>query len=347
MFRFYPFTLGIMGIRSRINQMTDLYVLDVFEDDASAEIRFFSMNTLVRMQGWTNPDSGENGIAELKTALEKARLECLHYEGLFSRTIPSSDISHVNESDGYGVRVDDQTANLVKIACAYCERSGGAFDITIGALTTLWDFHTGYIPELEQIKDAKTHVDYKCIDVYEKDGASYIKLLDPKAKLDLGGIAKGWVADRLLELLMRGGLKAAIVDIGGNIVVDGSKQDGKLWRIGIKAPDTALGEEELLDIIELESGSVATSGVYERYFEKDGRTFHHILNPKTGYPLETCWKAVSVIADNALDAEGFSTTLLSMNIDQARELAARSPEIKQAFFIDEEHAVSALYPEAL
>lgn len=327
--------------------MTDFYVLDAFEDSASAEIRFFSMNTLVRVQGWASPDSGESGIAALKADLEKARLECLHYEGLFSRTIPSSDVSHVNESDGFGVRVDDQTAKLVKTACAYCERSTGAFDITIGALTTLWDFHTGHIPEPEQIDEAKKHVDYKCIDVYEKDDASFIKLLDPKAKLDLGGIAKGWVADRLLELLMSGELNGALVDIGGNIVVDGSKKDGRPWRIGLKVPGSAFGEEELLDVIELESGSVATSGVYERCFEKDGRTFHHILNPQTGYPQKTCWKAVSVVADNALDAEGFSTTLLSMNIDQARELAARSPEIKQAFFIDGDHAVSTLFPEAL
>lgn len=329
--------------------MSDLHAMESFPDEGWAEIRFFSMNTLVRMRGWVRPSSGfaPGKVASLERALEDARLSCLRYENLFSRTIPGSDVSRINASGGDAVRVNPETAEVVRAACEYCEKSHGTFDITIGAITALWDFHTGHIPEEKDIEVAKDRVDYRGIDLYEKEGVHYIKLADPNAKIDLGGIAKGWAVDRLLRQLMDSGLMGALVDIGGNVGVSGKKPDGLPWKIGLKKPFSPLGSERVLGTVELSSGAIATSGIYERSFEEGGELFHHILDPQTGYPLETRWRAVSVVADNALDAEGFSTTLLSMDMDEARELLDDELAISQVFFIDGEHEASALYPESM
>lgn len=160
--------------------------------------------------------------------------------------------------------------------------------------------------------------------------------------LDVGGIAKGWIADRLIQQLVDEGVSGALVNIGGAVSVMGSKPDGSAWKIGLKEPESKFGDERLLATMQLAEGSISSSGIIERGFSHEGAYYHHILDPLTGNPIETPWQSVSVVAKKAIDSEGYSTTLLSMNLKEARDLARDTPEIEQAFFFDHDGRIFLL-----
>ena len=163
----------------------------------------------------------------------------------------------------------------------------------------------------------------------------FARLADARAAVDVGGIAKGWIADELTALLAARGLVGFVVNLGGNVAVGGAKPDGSPWRVGIRDPRDPHDPATLLGAVPLASGSAVTSGVYERSFTTaDGRLCHHILDPRTGRPAATDVAGVTVVADRSLDAEGFSTTLLALGLERGLALARRRPEIRQAFFVD-------------
>lgn len=163
----------------------------------------------------------------------------------------------------------------------------------------------------------------------------FARLADPRAAVDVGGIAKGWIADELSALLAARGLGGFIVNLGGNVAVGGAKPDGVPWRVGIRDPRAPHDPDALLGAVPLAAGSAVTSGVYERSFTgADGRLRHHVLDPRTGWPVATDVAGVTVVADRSLDAEGFSTTLLALGLERGLAFARRRPEIRQAFFVD-------------
>ena len=149
--------------------------------------------------------------------------------------------------------------------------------------------------------------------------------------MDAGGIAKGWIADALVAAMEAHGLSGIIVNLGGNVAVSGTKPTGDPWRVGIRDPRDP---SQLIGAVPLVAGSAVTSGVYERCFTApDGTFYHHILDPRTGRPVETDVAGVTVICEKSIDAEGFSTTLLALGLERGLALARRHPEILQAFFI--------------
>ena len=165
-------------------------------------------------------------------------------------------------------------------------------------------------------------------------GRFFARLADARAAVDVGGIAKGWIADELTALLAARGLAGFVVNLGGNVAVGGAKPDGTPWRVGIRDPRDPHDPAALLGAVPLASGSAVTSGVYERSFTTaDGRFCHHILDPRTGRPAATDVAGVTVVADRSLDAEGFSTTLLALGLERGLALARRHAEIRQAFFV--------------
>lgn len=240
--------------------------------------------------------------------LDGASALCETYEQLFSRTIETSDVARVNAAGGEAVEVAIETADLIEKALAYCTASSGRFDITIGAVSTLWDFRNGIVPASSDIAAALPHIDYRNVVV---DGTT-VQLLDPASALDLGGIAKGWIADALIAYLSESGVESACVNLGGNVAVLGTKPDGSPWRVGIQDPESARGEA-LIARVDIEGGSVVTSGLYERSFERGGRRFWHILDPKTGYPVETDVVSATILAPASIDADGYTKTLFFMD----------------------------------
>lgn len=281
-----------------------------------------------------------------------AFLECDRCEKILSKTLDSSEISKINAAGGQTVTVSDMTAEVIEKGLAYGTLSNGVFDITIGKVTDLWNFHdfqtedtsdseagtgevTDPLPDPELLKEAVHHVDYRKVSVDEDQ----VTLQDPEMEIDLGGIAKGYIADHLTRWLEERGVVSAVIDLGGNIVAIGGKSAGLLelpkqdFTIGIKDPQSESGQ--LLGIFECSDKTVVTSGTYERYVVKDGQKYHHILNPETGWPAETDVDSVTIITEksHAVDADGLSTTCLALGVEKGTVLI-ETIEGAEAVFVD-------------
>ena len=255
---------------------------------------------------------------------------CARFDELFDLYDPASDIARINAAGGAPVSVDPDTVALVRYALDYCAEAGGLFDITIGAVSTLWDFQAGARPSDEQVAAALPHVDWQKVVVDETAGT--VQLLDPEARLDMGGIAKGYIADRLCELLRREtNASAAALSLGGNIAYLGAKPDGSPWNTGIRDPNHP-GGNRTVGTARLAGGSLVTSGLYERTFELDGVTYWHILDPRTGMPVATDTVSVTVACPSSATADALSTTLFVAGSREGAALAD-AHEKTAAYFI--------------
>ena len=323
MTRASPLSFAEFAILSPMSK-TDAHSLDPIPDEQFLEthdaaegkpagVRFLAFNTVIDIEAY-----GET--AACQTAFEEVRALCRLYERLFSRTLPHSDIARINSAHGQPVAIDPLTYDLLERALSYCAESEGAFDITVGPAVRLWNFHEGTVPDDGALAEA-----------VREPKACFAQLADPDAAVDAGGIAKGWIADALVAAMEAHGLSGIIVNLGGNVAVSGTKPTGDPWRVGIRDPRDP---SQLIGAVPLVAGSAVTSGVYERCFTApDGTFYHHILDPRTGRPVETDVAGVTVICEKSIDAEGFSTTLLALGLERGLALARRHPEILQAFFI--------------
>lgn len=267
-------------------------------------------------------------------AFEQAVEACRRYERLFSRTLPHSDISRLNAAKGVRVAIADETHDLLQGSLRYCEESLGWFDITVGSLTSLWDFQRGVMADNDALRERLALVDWRGVELGGESGARTARLVHPGAMVDVGGTAKGWIADRLGELLRGQGIEHFIVNLGGNVVVGGGKPDGTPFSIGIRNPkDTS----KILGAVSLTDGSVVTSGLYERCFELNGKRYCHILNPRTGMPIQTDVESATVVAVKSFDCDGFSTTLCALGIEKGIEFARGRSEIAVAIFVDSQN----------
>lgn len=265
---------------------------------ASAEV--FAFNTLVTISAECNQAIVDGAIGL-----------CAHFERAFSRTVADGDIARLNSARGKPVKVDPDTARLVSAALEYCTLSGGLFDITMGAVTSLWNFKDGIVPAASDVTEALRHVDYRLVHV---DGET-ISLDDPLAMIDLGGIAKGYIADAIADHLREAGVTSGIINLGGNVLVIGSRPDGAPWRVGIRHPEHP--RDALMGVVEVADCSVVTSGLYERNFTLDGVFYHHILDRETGFPAVTDVKSVTLITPTSIEGDGLSTALLLMGRERA------------------------------
>ena len=245
-------------------------------------------------------------------AMQAAVERCNFFESKFSRTIEGSDVWNINHACGAAVDVEPETAECIAKALEYSKVSDGLFDITIGAVSSLWDFVEGVKPDDSEIQAALPHVNYECVGVE----GNTVQLADPDAMIDLGGIAKGYIADDLVKLFKEHACESATINLGGNAVVLGTKPDGSLWKVGVQDPNAARNAA-VLGYLECSDKSVVTSGLYERHFTKDGTDYYHILDPKTGYPAKTDLIATSVISDASVDGDAYATMLFLMGHDAA------------------------------
>ncbi len=260
-----------------------------------------------------------------------------HYEQLFSRTIDTSDVSKINQSQGNYVEVDKDTLELIQYGLKYSELSNGKFDITIGALSDLWDFknNEGTIPEETKIRRIVSHIDYHSVAI--QDGK--VALTDPDAMLDLGGIAKGYIADKMKEYLVSQGVSSGTINLGGNVLVIGSKPDGSPYSIGVQKPFDEANTP--LAVLEISDQTVVSSGVYERYFEKNGNLYHHIFDTETGYPIENHLYGVTIICKNSVDGDGLSTSCFALGLDDGMELIEKLPDTEAIFITDEMEVITS------
>lgn len=267
------------------------------------------------------------------------------YEAMLSRTAEGSDIWKLNHSEGEPVEVSKETASLLKLALRFCALSQGAFDITIAPVVDLWDFHedgSHDLPDQYLLNQALSHVDYRRISI---DGTT-VTLNDPQAEIDLGGIAKGYIADRLRDYLLSQNIPGAMIDLGGNILTVGVKPDGSPWRIGIRRPFAAVASD-LIATVTTPGGSVVTSGTYERYFEKNGELYHHILDVSNGYPADTGLLSVSILSGSSAEGDALSTACFLLGMEKGLEQIESLDGIEALFVLDDYSIVrSSGFPEA-
>ena len=231
-----------------------------------------------------------------------------------------SDVCRVNEMAGIGpVRVDADTLAMLQLAKKYHDLSAGAFDVTIGPVMDLWDFagENPGIPASSLIAQTLLLVDIDNLVVNEVESTAYLRKVG--MKLDLGALAKGYATEKALQALASQGIKKALIDAGGNIRVLGTNPRNVPWRIGIKDPRKA---DAMVAIVALEDAAAVTSGDYYRYFEAGGKRYHHILDPRSGYPASENM-SVTVVCQDAGLADLLSTAFFVMKGEEALPMAER------------------------
>lgn len=274
------------------------------------------------------------------------------YEDMFSNTIDTSEISQINQNAGSYVTVSNETLELIQDGIHYCELSNGSFDITIGKLSDMWNFSeiaenlqsdknetdASVLPLDTDIASAVSHINYKNIQI----NGNQVMLTDPDCELDLGGIAKGYIADRMREYLNEQGYHSGFINLGGNVLTLGEKSNSEKYKIGIQKPFDKTGNS--IGVVQVKDKSVVSSGVYERYYRIGDKLYHHILNPKTGYPYENNLYEVTIISDKSVDGDGLSTTCFALGLEKGMELIESIPNTEAIFITDdfEIHSTSGI-----
>lgn len=292
-------------------------------ESESLSVTGIYFDTIVQIKAWGADTETLNHCLEI----------CRDYEKMFSNKIETSDISRINNAGGIPVTVSRETIELLEKGLYYSKLTEGAFDITIAPLTELWNFKNnpeGLLPDPEAIKEAVSHIDYSNVHIE----GNQVYLNDPEAGIDLGGIAKGYVADRLKEYLSEEGISHALINLGGNILALGNDYGGQPFTIGIQKP---FDEQNVpITTLDIEDCSVVSSGTYERYFEKDGVIYHHILNPDGGYPYENDLLQVTIISKESVDGDALSTCCFALGLEEGTKLIEKTDGI-QAVFITKDY----------
>ncbi|MBQ5952185.1 MAG: FAD:protein FMN transferase [Lachnospiraceae bacterium] len=253
------------------------------------------------------------------SVLEEAVRRCEAYHRRFSRFEPDSEIARINRSSGAPVPVSEDTVRMLRAAEEVSAASDGAFSLSVGRLVSLWNCKAEKPepPSEDRILAAREEA---LSTGYEICGDAVVKT--GNGDLDLGGIAKGYIADRIADLLREAGTRHGLLNFGGNIVTIGGKEDGCPWRIGLQTPGAAWGKAYWA-AVESTDGTVVTSGITERGFEHGGKWYHHIIDPRTGRPAETDLLSVTVIGTESMTADALATAALILGPDAGLGLLHR------------------------
>ncbi len=291
------------------------------------------------------------------------------YENMLSRTKEGSDIYKINNANGQFVEVNQETVDLINKALYYQKLSNGAFNPLIGTISSEWDFKSDNPapPASELISQLLNTMNQSKIDIdgnmvrvvtianldsnempeYDTGLGSDTGLdsdtsvdsdisVDSSAKIDLGGIAKGYIADKMKDYLLSEGVTSAVINLGGNVMCIGSKPDGSPYRIGIQKPFSADGE--VISSVELRNQTMVTSGCYQRYFEYNDTLYHHILDTNTGYPVKSDLNSVTIITDSSANADALSTICYIYGYEKSKEFLSNIDNVK-AVYVDLNNAI--------
>lgn len=260
--------------------------------------------------------------------LDKVFEKIVEIEDLVSINKENTEITKLNESAGVEkVKLSNLSYDILKKGIEYSKLSNGSYDITIGPLVKLWSIglEGAKVPSKDEINEAIGYIDYNNIEINDstKEGM----------EVDLGSIAKGYAADEVVKILKQEGIRSAIIDLGGNIYALGSKNSDNNWNVGIQDPFSDRGK--VIGAVEVFDKTVVTSGIYERFIEEDGVRYHHILNPKTGYPYETDIAGVSIIADNSIDADALSTLTFTKGVKEGLKFVENLDNVDAIFITND------------
>ena len=279
-------------------------------DTIPASKEFFAMDTYMEVNAYG--DNGEKAVA-------KAEKEVNKLDSILSTGKSTSEISKLNKNKKQVVSAN--TMSLIKESIKISKATNGAFNPTIYPLMELWGFTTKnyYVPKDNEIKPLLNHMDIDSIKIDESKNE--VSFIDSNMKIDLGAIAKGYTSSKIIDIFKDNNIKSGMVTLGGNVQVLGKKPDGSLWKVGIQNP---IGEDEYLGVLQTSDKAVITSGGYERNFTKNGRTYHHILDPSNGYPANNGLTSVTIISSDGTLADALSTSLFVMGKDKAIDFYKKS-----------------------
>lgn len=248
---------------------------------------------------------------------------CEEYDRLLSRHRPESEVSLINHHDE--LELSKETREVLAQAIYYCQKTGGKYDITITPALNLYDFEKQTAPSAEEARKVLYKVGYNRIEVK----GNYVDLHN--TDIDFGSIAKGYTADKMVKYLKDNGAKNGIVNLGGNVAVF-----GKEYTVGIKKP---FSDNEAMLTVKIKNASAVTSGIYERGFEKDGKFYHHILDVKTGLPIENELASVTILGAKSSECDVLSTVCMILGEKSAKKLINETPGY-EAIFIKKDNSVS-------
>ena len=306
-------------------------------------ISSIKLNTAVQITIYDSQD---------KALLDDCLALCDKYELIFSRTNENSELYKLNhrkdtsdeDSNAVGQttpypvsgtadtwHISEDLASLLSEGLNITRESDGAFDIAIAPLTSLWDFtaEDPKVPDDAAIQKALPLCSSNGVTIDGQD----ITLPSDDIQFDVGAIAKGYIADRLKDFLVKKGVNSAIINLGGNVLCIGSKPDGTPFKVGIQKPFADRNETEA--VMDITGKSVVSSGIYERCFKQNGKLYHHILNPKTGYPYDNSLISVTIISDQSVDGDALSTTCFALGLEDGLKFAEKKGV--QAVFITEDY----------
>lgn len=286
------------------------------------------MGTVIKITLYDSNDS---------TILDKAFDRISEIESLVSINESGTELDKVNDLAGISpVEVTSTTYEIVEKGLEYSKLSNGGFDITVGPLVKLWNIglDDAKVPTQEEIDSVLPLIDYNLLELNEKDHTIFLK--NKGMMIDLGSIAKGYAADEISRILTENNVNSAIIDLGGNIYAHGIKPSGQDWNIGIQNPFSTRGD--IIGVLKVKNKTVVTSGIYERYIEKDGVKYHHLLNPDTGYPFENNIAGVSIVTDKSIDADALSTTVFAKGLEEGLKFVETLPSV-DAIFITKDNKV--------
>ncbi len=275
----------------------------------------FAMDTVMSLKAYSDNAA----------AVDAAEEEIKRIERLLDRNDPKSDIYSLNNGGG----ASEETAEIIKTALDIGIETGGAFDITIAPETDAWGFYgQNYrIPTEEEIEDAMKLAGMDKVSV--TDGSVTVS---DGVQLDLGGIAKGYASDRVAQVLRENGADSAIISLGGNVYAIGNKPDGGEWRVAVQDPTD---NEKYVGSIGVSDKAVVTSGSYQRFFERDGVRYHHIIDPSTGRPSESGLASVTIISQNGAKADALSTAMFVAGLDGAARYWREHRDFEAVLVTDE------------
>jgi thiamine biosynthesis lipoprotein len=289
-----------------------------------------TMGTVIVLKAWGEDDAAIVGI------FADAFAEFDRIDALMTTWTPDSEVSRINAAaGGKAVVVSPELVGVLDSALAASKLTGGAFDITVGAFSGVWKFdedNDGSLPDDKLVQERRKLVSWRDVIIDHK--AHSVRLRRKGQKITLGGIAKGYAVDRVTQMLRKRGLADFVVQAGGDMYVSGRRGDRR-WRVGIRDPRGS--RSDFFAMAEVEDATFSTSGDYERFVVKDGKRFHHILDPKTGYPAPKC-RSVTVMAKDAVTAEGLTKGIFILGAEEGLKLIAKLPGV-EAVVVDADNQV--------
>ncbi|MCD8363366.1 MAG: FAD:protein FMN transferase [Lachnospiraceae bacterium] len=315
--------LSLLGVAAVVLVVGCVYQYRQKGSNTVYQTQILAMDTVMSFTAY-----GRNAEAAVEAAVEEVE----RLDALLSTGSATSEVSCINANGG-GTLSEDTQAILEEALTIY-EETGGLFDVTVYPLVELWGFYSGeyHVPTEEELKEALAYVDASAIRL---DGDQV--WLGEGQRIDLGGIAKGYTSARIMEIYEEYGVTSGMVSLGGNVQTLGTKPDGSDWRIGIQDPDGETGS--ILGALPVVDKAVITSGGYERYFEEDGNTYIHILDPRSGCPADSGLISVSIVSENGMLADALSTALYLMGLDEATEYWRAHADEFDAIFVTEDREV--------